>query len=163
MKHQHSDTPDLGQPYHYTLCGLDNIFLYNGYTLEPSDYGETFSVENLDGLHQAIARSIIEHDRRLSGKEFRFLRLELAATQKIVADWMDVDVQTVARWEKGKTSVDPVADRLIRLIYLENIKQRFHITELLERLSEMDEPLTDIHNFMFDQKNGWHHTHQMAA
>lgn len=153
------DQNAFGAPFHYTLCGLDNVFLLNGYAWEESDYGETLSVENLDELHKNIALSIVKHDRRLNGKEFRFIRLELGATQKIVADWMDVDVQTVARWEKGETDVNPVADRLIRVIYLENVEANFSITDLLEGLSEMDEPESDVHNFAFNKQTGWHWTH----
>ncbi len=154
-----SDRNTMNRPFHYTLYDPDNVFLLNGYAWEEGDYGETLSVENLDELHKSIALSIVKHDRWLNGKEFRFLRLELGATQKIVADWMDVDVQTVARWEKGETEVNPVAGRLIRLICLENIDADFSITALLEQLSEMDVPETDVHNFAFNKQTGWRWTH----
>jgi len=36
--------------YHYTECGLDNVWLANGYRQR----GDAVSIENSEGLHEAI-------------------------------------------------------------------------------------------------------------
>jgi hypothetical protein len=35
--------------YHYTECGLRNVYLKNGYCLRNTAYGETVSIENIRG------------------------------------------------------------------------------------------------------------------
>ena len=42
--------------YHYTGCGLDNIYLANGFERKVTPYGEGVSIADADGLHEAIGR-----------------------------------------------------------------------------------------------------------
>jgi len=41
--------------YHYTLCGLDNVWLENGYQVRETSYGQGISVHDVEGLHEVIA------------------------------------------------------------------------------------------------------------
>src|SRR4030095_4658011 len=85
--------------YHYTLCGLDNIWLVNGYKHHDTAYGPGVAVEDVDGLHRAIATDLICGKRDLSGKELRFLRKGLDLSQEGLAMLLGTTAQTVARWE----------------------------------------------------------------
>lgn len=88
------------QPFHYTACGLDWVYLLNGVLREKDpDYGELVTVKSEDELLKAIAAHIIEKDT-LSGREFRFLRKFMGLTQEQLAEEFQVDVQTVANYEK---------------------------------------------------------------
>ena len=45
--------------YHYTESGLSNVYLKNGFTVEEVD-GESYSsIDDIDGLHQAIAEIVV--------------------------------------------------------------------------------------------------------
>ena len=46
--------------FHYTDCGLNNIFLTNGVVPHLSAYGEGYSIQDSKGLHKAIGRWLIE-------------------------------------------------------------------------------------------------------
>lgn len=126
--------------YHYTDSGLDNIYLVNGYHELDTPYGRAVSVEEVDGLHSAIANWLLHLPKRLNGKEFRFLRHELDLSQKKLGSLMGMSEQAVARWEKRvNRSVDPIADRLIRIIYAEFADGNGQVRKLIEKLAELDQ------------------------
>ncbi len=125
-------------PYHYTLCGLDNIYLLNGYRIEATEYGETIAIEDADGLHRAIGKWIVRHASRLDGRQFRFLRKEMGYSQAQMAQMMAVDDQTVANWEKEKSQSGP-ADRLMRVLYNARVGDAKHIYELWEAVTHMED------------------------
>ena len=129
------------RPYHYAECGLDSVYLVNGFETVATPRGQGTRIESLHGLHRAIARAVLEEKKRLSGKEVRFLRHELDMTQEALSALVGVDVQTVARWEKGRSEVPPPADRLIRAIYNEAAGGSVKIIEPLRRLANLDEEL----------------------
>ena len=47
------------QPYQYRHCGLENVYLVNGYTIKDSPYGEAISIHDMDGLHRAIGMYLV--------------------------------------------------------------------------------------------------------
>lgn len=125
------------EPYHYKACGLDNVYLVNGFYMEETDYGPVISFEDIEGLHALIAHRLVNHDRELSGKEFRFLRKELEFSQKEVARLFGYDEQTIGRWERGENDMPGSADRLIRLLYQEYYTKNPHVRELLEKIAAL--------------------------
>jgi putative transcriptional regulator len=124
--------------YHYTDSGLDNIFLVNGYEIHETPYGRAVSIEDLDGLHDAIGRSLVEKNNALTGKELRFLRHELDLSQKRLGQFFGVSDQTVARAEKRKRKIDPLMDRMIRALYRECKQGSSAILDLVKGLAEAD-------------------------
>jgi DNA-binding transcriptional regulator YiaG len=138
-------------PLHYMECGLDNIYLKNGFFQEEID-GEVFTtIQNIDGLHQAIGRHIVLARKAPSGKELRFLRNELAMSQTELAKVLGISDQSVARWEKGQYEANGAAVFALRMIYLlslvpkeEKLKILESILDTLKKLSEMDETNDDI-------------------
>ncbi|HPR08468.1 MAG TPA: helix-turn-helix domain-containing protein [Denitromonas sp.] len=103
--------------YHYTGCGLPNVWLENGYEEEDTPYGKGVTIHMLPELHKTIAETIVLAKEPMTGPEFRFLRNELELSQEVLAQFIGCNKQTVARWEKSKTNVDPAAERLLRLFY----------------------------------------------
>ena len=63
--------------YHYNECGLDNVYLENGYTVEYEDGEEFVSFDDFEGIHRAIAKAICEQSSWLSREQFKFLRKEM--------------------------------------------------------------------------------------
>lgn len=145
--------------YHYTECGLDNIYLLNGFESVETPRGKAVQIKNIDGLHRAIGTMLAQEKKNLNGNEFRFLRHEINQTQQTLAGILGVNVQSVARWEKGRTksTIDGPAQRLLRILYMEFIKQNNDIAESLRELSELDEILeNDDEDIVFtDTGEGW--------
>ena len=124
------------QPYHYRQCGLDHVYLVNGFERADTKYGESIRVHDIDGLHRAIGLHLIEQKRPLTGAEVRFIRHELDLSQRGLGVLLDKSGQTVARWEKGEVQIDGTAERLLRLLY-SNHAQPFSRTAIRETLESL--------------------------
>jgi len=75
-------------------------------------------IPDLEGLHRAVARAVVEKTARLSGDEIRFLRKVLGWSGADFAGHMGATVETVSRWENDALQIGPQADRLLRLMVL---------------------------------------------
>jgi DNA-binding transcriptional regulator YiaG len=127
--------------YHYTGCGLDNIYLANGFEHKVTPYGEGVSIADADGLHAAIAKYVISSPNRLRGQEVRFLRSMLNVSQAGLGDILGVSRATVARWE-GKNSDAPIpsgTDRFLRLFYALKVAGHRSAQKVMKLLSEIDD------------------------
>lgn len=122
--------------YHYKECGLDNVWLVNGYHVRRTAYGDALSIEDVDGLYDSIARNLVEKAGTLDGKEIRFLRKHLGQSQRALGDVLGSDEQTVSRWEREETTIPAAADRLLRAYYRELKQGDAGLKELLDRLAE---------------------------
>lgn len=103
--------------YQYTLSGLTNIWLVNGYTIKTTPYGEAVHIDNAEELDTVIALELVKQPTAITAAEFRFIRQQLGMSQSDIGAFMGVDYQTIARWEKNDTPMPPYADRLIRVLY----------------------------------------------
>lgn len=117
----------------YTACGLDNVLLV-GLT-QQTDHADqdVTSIPNVRKLHKFIAQLLAEKPTGLAPSELRFLRTELGLTQSQLAKLVHKDHQTVGRWERGETPLDPAADTILRMIVLEWADQRQSIEEVSKR------------------------------
>lgn len=107
------------QPYHYTECGLDYVYLTDGYTVYETGYGPAIEVHNAPELDRKIALEIVRHQGSLTGQEVRFLRGLMDLTQQELGLLLGKDAQSIARWEKSKTTLPKIEDIALRQIYLE--------------------------------------------
>lgn len=123
-----------GEPYRYRACGLDGIYLLNGYTIEQHDDEQHVTIRDLDGLHKAIGRHLVMHRKAISPREIRFLRNTLGLTQADLAQKLGNNSQSVARWEKGDCDIPGAAEKLLRAIFLVSIMDKEELKELLEKL-----------------------------
>lgn len=131
-------------PYQYRGCGLDGIFLCNGYETEEHD-GETFTtVKDIDGLHQAIALHLVKHRKALAPKEIRFLRNTMGLTQAEMARLMNQSSQQIARWEKGQSEMPGPADRWLRTLYVVNMLPGDVLGEVLKNITKDLEELDEV-------------------
>ncbi len=123
--------------YHYTECGLDNVWLTNGFTKKKTAYGETVSISGADDLHKLLADELISKPARLTGKEFRFLRVMLKLSQATVAKMQGVTEQNVSLWERhGK--VPKANDNLMRFIYMAHESKNHSLREVCERINTVE-------------------------
>lgn len=131
------------EPVLYRACGLDEIYLLNGYDLEDHDGEQYMSVKRMEELHQAIGRYLVTHRKGLTPKEIRFLRNTMDLTQSELAAKLGNNAQSVARWEKGECEVPGPSEKLLRLVFLASLMTEAEMLALKEfinsNLSELDE------------------------
>ena len=125
--------------YHYVECGLDGVYLLNGFRLVDTPHGRGVSIEHVDDLHKAIGRTLARSRKKLGARVFRFLRHEMDLSQSGLARVIGANEQAIGRWEKGKARIPGTADRLIRVLYCEHVGNQSPTAELLEWLVEIDE------------------------
>ena len=136
----------MSELYHYTECGLDYVFLVNGFVVHDTGYGPAVEVGHADRLDRQIAEAIIDHQGPLTGQEVRFLRGLLDLTQAELGDLLGKDAQSVARWERSKTAIPPTEDRALRQIYLE---ETGHLVKFVETARRVSTIKTRIHSVTF--------------
>ncbi|MHB1104421.1 MAG: helix-turn-helix domain-containing protein [Devosia sp.] len=141
--------------YKYTESGLDNVFLENGFTTHETPYGQGVSIEDTEGLHQAIGRWLISLPKGLTGAELRFIRLEMELTQKDLSAILGSTEQNVRRWEKAKNK--PIlgpADYLLRALYSEFLGGDGDVRRMIDRLAKLDQ-LDRAEARLCDTNKGW--------
>jgi DNA-binding transcriptional regulator YiaG len=151
---QRTGQPDVDEhPLHYTACGLDNVYLLNGFKRETINDEEYVTIEDLDGLWKAIGLHLVTTRKALAPKEIRFLRQHIDMTQAELGARLRVSDQTVARWEKDQSELPGAADMMLRVLFLgspvarpEGIEILREFTKLLDKLQERDEskPRADV-------------------
>ena len=109
---------ERNQRYHYTDCGLDNVYLENIDVRVCQACGERSPIiPRITELHATIGQAVALQNQPLSNKEVRFLRQHLGLKAKEWATYLHVDTATLSRWENGSQSIGVQADALIRLMY----------------------------------------------
>jgi DNA-binding transcriptional regulator YiaG len=144
----------MKKSYHYTECGLDYVYLVDGYEVVETAYGKVVQVANAGKLDRAIALAVVRRQSRLTGQEIRFLRGLLDMTQAELGAALGKDSQTVARWEKGKTEIPPTEDIAIRQIYLEETGHRQRFIETSRQVAELKGRLESV-RFKTKGRQAW--------
>jgi DNA-binding transcriptional regulator YiaG len=131
------------EPILYRACGLEGIYLCNGYETEELD-GEIYTtVQDREQLHRVIALNLVEHRKTLAPKELKFIRVAMDQTQADLARFLGVSSQSVARWEKGESELPGPADRMIRVMVMMLMMPPEELAALVrdleKTLDEMDE------------------------
>ncbi|PSW20188.1 transcriptional regulator [Photobacterium sanctipauli] len=124
--------------FHYDTCGLDYIYLKNGYEVEVEDGEEFVSFHDFDGIQEAIGLSIVNQKRWMTKEQLKFIRGEFNLSQTKFGSMLFVDRQTIARWEKGEVAIPPMMDINIRLLYLESIDKESNISMMVEYLADAE-------------------------
>lgn len=124
--------------YHYIESGLSNIYLKNGFTVEHIDGEEYTSIDDMNGLHRAIGQVIVDSRKPLTHEEFKFLRIEMNISQKMLGTRFGVDEQTIARYEKGKTKIPRTTDAALRTLYMESQEKNNPVSYFLDLLADTE-------------------------
>jgi len=124
--------------YHYKMCGLDYVHLYNGYNIHDTAYGRGVSIERADELDRTIALYVLVSHARLRGQEIRFLRSLTHLSQAEIATLLGIKRITVARWEGAPdTPIPGPADRAFRTLVAKHLFEDEMIGMVVERYSEI--------------------------
>lgn len=128
--------------FHYTACGLPNVFLENGYEVKPSPMGdgEAFTIMHIKDLHMAIGLALVGKPSVLTGDEFRFLRTELGMSRNSLAGILGVSFETIKKWETdGDSKINnKLADIALRAIYEKAADKDDTFVELINQINDTD-------------------------
>lgn len=142
--------------YHYTECGLSNIYLQNGYQFIDTPRGKAVSIRDVDGLHKAIGLFLVTNKKDFTGDELRFLRHEMLMSQYTLAKLLGMSEQAIRRWESGKIAMPKPSESLLRLLYREHINDRDgKISTILKKIADLEESLNDKEMIFKDTLKGW--------
>jgi DNA-binding transcriptional regulator YiaG len=122
------------KPFHYTQCGLDDVWLLNGFTLSDTAYGPAFSIKDMDVLHKAIGLALVRGRKTFGGKDVRFLRRQMQLTQNQLGALIGVGDQMVARYEKEESHIPEASAMLLRWRYLTTVLDDDETVRDLKRL-----------------------------
>ena len=95
----------VSEPLHYTACGLDDVYLVNGFAREQIDGEDAVSIEDLDGLWKAIGLALVKGRKTLTPKEVRYLRHHMDLTQSRGSARSSACL--TRRWRVGKRARRP--------------------------------------------------------
>lgn len=141
--------------FHYTSCGLQNVWLKNGYTEIQTDYGPATSIHDIEGLHKVIGLNLVNTKPKLSGAEVRFLRKELDLPQGQLASLLGVSEVTVRGWENHRTKITKPADKLLRMLYVEHVTGQSRVRGLIDDLAKLNRKVHSIRLEMEETESGW--------
>ena len=124
--------------YHYTLGGLQDVYLVNGYAIKQTPHGEAVAFVDGEGLERAICDALARKEGHLSGAELRYIRMSgLKMSQAGVGAVLGVDAQTVARWEKGE-GARMAAEKLLRVVYLAHSKGDAPVRSVVQSINAIE-------------------------
>jgi putative transcriptional regulator len=152
-KFKHRDSASK-EPYHYTMSGLNDIYLVSGYSFEETDYGRGVVIQDLDELHKSIGRYLACCKKTLNGSEVRFLRHEMDLTQAELGRLLRVTDQTVARWEKGEVQIPGPEELLVRGFYVGHSKRNLDLAKLSASIEAIEGTSNEKLLFSVDG-DGW--------
>lgn len=125
--------------YHYTECGLDNIYLLNGFKITKTKNGdEEIFIHDIHGLHKTIGKILVFKSGLLTGKEIKFIRTTLDLSQKKLGKLLGLDYQSILGWEKNKTPISKTADHFLRIIFYSYLEKRSPIYEKINEIADID-------------------------
>ena len=139
--------------YKYTDGGLRNVWLANGFAVKRTPYGEAVAIEDVPGLTRAICAALTKKPGRLTGAEFRYLRLHFRLSQKGLGQLFGNTEQAVAIWEKT-SKIPLLADKHLRLLWAERDDGNETINRLMDRLNIV-ERVTQSRLVLRETGTGW--------
>lgn len=147
--------------YHYTQCGLNNVWLENGFTVKSTPYGKGLAIEDAVGLHQVLALDLTQKKGSITGKELKFLRVVIGLSQEGLGRLLGATEQSVSLWERtGK--VPKNSDSLTRMLVSEKLNGDCKVTAIIERINTV-ERICNQRIVARETKHKWKAKHEAMA
>ena len=137
----------------YNDAGLRNVWLENGYQEKRTSYGKGLVIDDIEGLARTVCMALTKKRGRLTGSEFRYVRLGLRLSQKNLARLLGNNEQTVALWEK-RGNVPVWADRNLRMLWIAKEDGNAGIGRVMERLNTVERLLNE-QIIVEEGRRGW--------
>ena len=146
------------QYYHYTECGLDNIYLVNGFKITKTADGTGIFISNIEGLHKVICMILISKKDPLKGKEIKFIRTMLDLSQTRLAHLLGCRYQQILLWEKNKNKISTPSDRLLRITlytFLDNNHDNGKVFKKINEIADSNAADTNRKIKLKEDKDQW--------
>jgi putative zinc finger/helix-turn-helix YgiT family protein len=112
-----SEMLESQENYHYRECGMDNVSIMGIAVRRCPTCGVIMPViPNIEGLHDALANTIIKKDGPLTPPEIVFLRKSLGWSGTDFAKNMNCDKAQISKWEHGTVKMSKPYELLLREI-----------------------------------------------
>lgn len=148
--------------YKYDASGLSGVTLLGVEVSRCSRCGEVeVTIQNIEGLHRAIAAALSGKKERLRAEEIRFLRKYLGLSSGDFAQCIGVAPETVSRWEQGRTPMGATADRFLRWLVVTRDPVSSYPLEMLMEVAQDDPRPFKVG--MRSDEGGWHPTRALEA
>jgi DNA-binding transcriptional regulator YiaG len=142
--------------FHYTDCGLDYVYLANGYTVHETAHGEGVSIKDARALHACIALDVVAKPRPLQGQDVRFLRGLLRLSQEGLAKVLRQQRGSVARWEaEAGKDIPGAADSALRMFYALKAGGHDIAVKVVDLLQQIDELQHAPHDLLMRNDGEW--------
>jgi putative transcriptional regulator len=143
--------------YRYAESGLPNVVIEDAVKVTTCERcGETYtSIPAIEELHRQIAAAVIRKKGRLAPAEIRFLRKWLGWSGVDFAKRTGTKPETVSRWENGKASMSPQADRLLRLLVAKEAPVMEYPVDVLAQVAADDATTTPVRVELEKGPKGW--------
>src|SRR5215813_15453270 len=142
--------------HRYTESGLSNVVLVDVEVRRCQNCGEiTVSIPRIEELHRTLAMALIRQTGRLAPSEIRFLRKWLGWSGVDFAKRMGTKPETVSRWENGKATMGPQADRLLRLFIAKETPVLEYPVDVLAQVAADKGPSTPVRVELAKGPKGW--------
>ena len=139
--------------YKFTDGDLRNVWLANGFTAKKTPYGDAVAIEDVPGLTNEICAALTKKPGRLTGPEFRYLRLHLRLSQKALGQLFGNSEQAFAIWEKT-SKIPLLADKHLRLLWAGRDDGNETIKRVMDRLNIV-ERVTQSRIVLRETRTGW--------
>ena len=134
-------------------AGLQNVWLANGFVTKETAYGSVEIINDVSGLTRVVCLALAGKIGRLSGAEFRYLRLHLRLSQKSLAQCFGNTEQAIALWEK--TGRVPLwADKHLRILWEAQEAGNETVKNVVDRINLIDQ-LVNQKIVVEETKRGW--------
>ena len=154
--------------HHFTICGLNNVWLVNGYREKYTKYGKSTSYEDIGQLEKLISFCLVSLNRPLIGKEMQFLRQGICSLGDICntinikyPNQEPITIETLGAMENeynGYRAVPQHVDKTIRRLFLDNIYPGISIEAIANMIPELKRQIEhredSVEHFVFKYENG---------
>jgi putative zinc finger/helix-turn-helix YgiT family protein len=124
------------EPIVYRQSGLPNVRLQNIEVRRCPKCGETYEViPRIEELHALLARAVATKAAKLTAEEVVFLRKWLGWDRAEFAKRMDVQPETVSRWENGTQVISGTTERLLRLMALTQQPKHDYTLDMIKEVA----------------------------
>lgn len=139
--------------YHYKECGLNNVWLENGFVEKATAYGKAVAIDDAIELHKLLTLDLTMKKGRITGKELRFMRVVLGMSQEGLGKCVGATEQSVSLWERtGK--VPQSTDSIVRMIASEKLNGNSKVSDVIERINTV-ERICNQRIVAREKKNKW--------
>jgi len=105
---------------HYTICGLDYVYLEN-VPIRQTRHGDAVAAD-LSLIERKIAAEIVRRGIPIRGAEVQFLRKSLAASLQTFGRFLSLSAPAILKWERARNKrLEPVNEVAVRALMAEQL------------------------------------------